>query len=71
MLLGLANTGDTESYKYPPDPDGPWKKRYWCWIDFLDANATDKPTYCRDRIGGRWRRDGFLDRCKGVQGWCD
>jgi len=49
---------------------GEWKAQFWCRVDFLDSDPTDKPTYCRHRNGGEWRMH-HLHRCYGRKGWCD
>jgi hypothetical protein len=52
-------------------PRGQWPKRYWCYTDYnMEIHGSSGVTYCTNGAGV-WERSALLDRCNGVEGWCN
>jgi hypothetical protein len=73
LILGALDSGDQSPSGDVP-AEGEWKAKFWCEVEYVypfGGGTPEERTWCRNRSGSVWRRDGWGDPCSGVAGWCD
>lgn len=53
-------------------PSGSWPAELWCYTDFsFQVGGNPGATFCTNGRGDGWQMTGILNRCAGVEGWCN